>query len=121
MDALDIADPRYKLSYWSLQIMLVFLLTCQMVVNMDHGALPASTLVIKRDLDLNNAQLGKLGSLVFAGLVCGSLFATIVFNNLSYKSVLAFSFLGNAVGLILFAKSPYYCLQCFARFFSGFN
>lgn len=92
-----------------------------MMVNVDHGAIPAATKVIKADLNLDNTQLGSLGSLVFVGIVFGSLFATIVFNNLPYKVVITFCFLGNAIGLIIFAQSHTYPIQCFARFFSGFN
>ncbi len=41
------------------------------MINVDHGILPASTQQVKDDLHLDNANLGLLGSLVYAGLVIG--------------------------------------------------
>ena len=42
-----------------------------MLANVDHGAIPAATKVLKDDLYLNNQQLGSLGSIVFIGIVTG--------------------------------------------------
>lgn len=41
------------------------------MINVDHGILPACTKEVKRDLHLDNANLGLLGSLVYVGLVLG--------------------------------------------------
>jgi predicted MFS family arabinose efflux permease len=88
---------------------------------LDHGAIPAATKELKKDLGLNNAELGKLGSVVFGGLVIGSIFATIVFNELKYKHILAVSYLGNGMGLLIVSQTKNYNLLVFARFLSGFN
>lgn len=40
---------------------------------MDHGVIPACTFELKKDLHINDFFLGILGSLVFAGLMTGSL------------------------------------------------
>ena len=45
-----------------------------LMINVDHGILPACTKEVKRDLHLDNANLGLLGSLVYAGLVLGNYF-----------------------------------------------
>lgn len=42
-----------------------------MTNNIDHGAIPAATSELRRDLDLSTSQLGYLGSLVFLGLLVG--------------------------------------------------
>lgn len=39
--------------------------------NIDHGVLPAGSIIIKNDLALNNLQYGTIGSAVFAGLTVG--------------------------------------------------
>jgi len=44
-----------------------------MLVNVDHGAIPAATKVLKDELSLNNKQLGSLGSIVFIGIVTGKI------------------------------------------------
>ena len=40
-------------------------------VNVDHGSLPAGSVVIKEDPGLGNLKYGMLGSIVFAGLTFG--------------------------------------------------
>ena len=47
-----------------------------MLVNFDHGIVPAATKEIKSDLNLDNIQLGLLGSVVYCGLLVGSLAAS---------------------------------------------
>jgi hypothetical protein len=42
-----------------------------LMINVDHGILPAATTVLKTDLELDNMNLGLLGSLVYLGLVLG--------------------------------------------------
>ena len=74
-----------------------------MGVNIDHGAIPAATNNIKEDLQINETQLGFLGALVFAGLAIGALSASFIFGKISYKCILALGFIGNGVGLGLFA------------------
>lgn len=101
--------------------MFIFVWLGNMMINLDHGSIPAATKEIKKDLKLNNAELGRLGSIVFGGLVFGSVFAAVVFNKWSYKFVLSVSYLGNAIGLFIFATYHHYYLQAFARFLSGFN
>jgi hypothetical protein len=46
----------------------------QLLVNIDHGVIPAGAIRIKDDLKLNNTQYGSLGSVVFAGLTFGKSF-----------------------------------------------
>ena len=72
-------------------------------VNIDHGAIPPATEYIKRDLNINDTQLGGLGSLVFVGLAAGALSASFFFGKIQYKFILALGFIGNGIGLYLFA------------------
>ena len=46
--------------------------------NIDHGTLPAGSVDIKTDLDLNNLLYGLLGSVVFIGLTFGKFLANFV-------------------------------------------
>lgn len=52
-------------------IYAVCLLTC-VVVNMDHGVIPACTWELKSQLHVEDLFIGVLGSLVFAGLMIGA-------------------------------------------------
>ena len=42
------------------------------MVNFDHGVIPAASKEIKQDLLLKDAHLGYLGTLVYVGLLVGS-------------------------------------------------
>ena len=89
----------------SLKFVLVFMFIIDVLVNVDHGAVPSALVVLKEELELQNDQMGIMGSLVFIGLLFGSFIASIVFNYISYKKVLAFSFFGNGLGLVLFTMT----------------
>lgn len=41
--------------------------------NYDHGIIPGCTIEIKNELKINDTYLGLLGSLVFFGVMVGSL------------------------------------------------
>jgi hypothetical protein len=47
------------------------LMALNLLNNIDHGVLPAGSILIKNDLALNNLQYGTIGSAVFAGLTLG--------------------------------------------------
>jgi len=49
-------------------------------LNFDHGSVPAASKAIKEEMNINNEMLGGLGSLVFLGIIVGSLFGSIIFN-----------------------------------------
>ena len=82
-----------------------------LLINVDHGILPACTFELRRDLDLNTVNIGVLGSLVYLGLVIGkisffnslgSLVAMPVFQYLNTKLVLIICIFCNAFCLFLF-------------------
>ena len=68
-----------------------------MLTNFDHGAIPAANIHIKKDLNLNEFQIGTLMSLVFFGLCIGSITTTIIISRISYKNLLIGSFLINGL------------------------
>ena len=52
--------------------MLFFVvLFLNLLINFDHGVMPAAAIRMQEDLDLNNMQFGWLGSIVFIGLTLG--------------------------------------------------
>jgi hypothetical protein len=54
------------------------ILMLNLLSNIDHGTLPAGSVDIKTDLDLNNLLYGLLGSVVFIGLTFGKFLANFV-------------------------------------------
>jgi len=51
-------------------IFFILVLT-NLIMNMDHGTIPAATLEIKQDLKIDNDVLGVFGSLVYLGNLIG--------------------------------------------------
>ena len=56
----------------ALKFIFSFVFCTNLMINVDHGILPACTKEVKEDLNLDNANLGLLGSLVYLGLVIGT-------------------------------------------------
>lgn len=48
-------------------------MTMNLLINFDHGVMPAGSLAMKEDLGLSNTEFGWLGSVVFIGLTVGKL------------------------------------------------
>jgi hypothetical protein len=55
--------PRY--------FMFFFIFLINLLVNMDHGTIPAATTEIMKSLDISEKILGIFGSLVYAGNIIG--------------------------------------------------
>ncbi len=76
--------PRYgkevvlsRNSRWAL-FSLFFIV--QILMNMDHGTVPAATEDIRKDLNIDDDILGIFGSLVFFGNLIGTFYLFIRFN-----------------------------------------
>ena len=102
-DDIEVLDIGFKKPV--VMLVCVFMFVMDILINVDHGALPAASVFLKKDLNLDSVKLGILGSLVFGGLVFGSICATFFVNLLSYKAILSISFLGNGIGLLTFTMT----------------
>lgn len=111
-----------EIGFHNRTIMIVcgFIFFLDVLINLDHGALPAAANAIKEQTKMPNVQIGSLGSMVFLGLVCGSICGAVVLGRLKFKTVLVISFLGNGLGLLLFTVPSNIYVMGFARFLSGF-
>lgn len=93
---------------------------CNVLINMDHGIIPAATKEIEEDMDISEFELGLLGSLVYLGLVAGSISASVTFQKYSAKRILLFSGLGNIISLFIFPTSSNLFFLCLSRLFTGY-
>lgn len=95
---------------------LIFLLICglNVLINVDHGAIPAATTILKRDLFLDNVSLGIIGSLVYLGLVLGAISAGPIFSSYSSKWVVVVSLIISSMFLYFFtvASGPFALSVC---------
>ena len=60
-------------------VLFIVILYMNVLINVDHGVMPAGSIVIKEDLEINNTEYGLLGSIVFVGLTVGSIAATYLY------------------------------------------
>jgi hypothetical protein len=56
------------------RFVFLILFLIQIMINMDHGTIPAATLEIKESFESGDDVLGLFGSLVFLGNILGIIF-----------------------------------------------
>ena len=118
----DLIDAEFNKTYKERVLYMVFLLNfvSSVMVNIDHGSLPACTTEVKYKLKIENLGFGALGTIVYAGLTLGSLFGTKVYaNSLYIKPILSVSLSFNAVCLVAFTLTPNFSTALFFRFLTG--
>lgn len=112
------------LGYNQIQIQTIsyFLVLCNLLMNSDHGIIPAALVEIGNDYSFGPVELGSLGSYVYFGFVVGSVVnALILVDMLHAKVILTMSFILNGVGALLFIIQDDYYVLSSARFMSGFG
>ena len=120
VDKIEIVkDLGYSKFMFLMVCMYIFFL--DILINVDHGAIPAALNEISRDLEVSDAKMGGLGSLVFFGLVIGSATAGFIFGRISYKYILFISMIINGTSLWLFTAKADYMYMCIARFITGYS
>lgn len=93
---------------------------CNILVNLDHGIIPAATKEIKIDLNIAEVELGLLGSIVYAGLLLGSLVAGQIFQRFASKSIIVVTVAAYILSLLMFPVSENILFLGLSRFLVGF-
>ncbi|KAF8821108.1 transporter, major facilitator family protein [Cardiosporidium cionae] len=112
---LPIHDLRNAEIYLSLATMLIIAALC----NFDHGAIPPALGQILSEFPMGYIEQSLLGSLVYFGLILGTLLAGVTFQHISAKWILVASLCGLSLFLYLFTKTRFLGMMYVARFFSG--
>ena len=100
----------------------LFLSISCLLMNFDHGALPAALVDMRKDLKFSKVMMGSLGSYVYAGFVVGSIVNATIFDSYcTNKFTLSLAFILNGVGALLYINNTEYYILSFARFMSGFG
>lgn len=73
------------------KVIFGLVIVINILINFDHGAIPAGTTALKKENNLDNVALGIIGSLVYLGLVLGSLSAGPIFSSYSPKWIIILS------------------------------
>jgi MFS family permease len=97
--------------------LIFFLNVC---INIDHGAIPAATTVLKRDLNMDNVALGIIGSLVYLGLVLGAISAGPIFKMYTSKWIVILSIISSCMFLYFFTFAEGVAFLSICRIGCGF-
>ena len=108
------------LSNRAAKFVFFYFLSLLILFNVDHGAVPAALTEIQDELGYSKTQLGTMGSLVFLGIVIGSVTAAFFLDRFPIKRVIMLAIIGNGFGMLLFIYFKEFHYVCFARFVSGF-
>jgi hypothetical protein len=91
------------------------------LINVDHGSLPGCFNAIKEKLEVGNLGFGILGSIVFVGLIFGSMAASGLFSRGEWiKPTLVLALTLNALSLYAFTLSNSFLFLVIVRGFIGF-
>ena len=83
--------------------MFVLIFLSNVFCNVDHGTLPGCSNQIKESVGLNDVEFGTLGSVVYGGIVVGSVFATGIFSRSSWiKPIIVLTLALNSASLLVF-------------------
>ena len=100
--------------------LIFFLFTIiNLLMNFDHGTIPAATEQLRNYLNLNDSELGLFGSLVFVGVIIGSLISLTIINTFNRKYILMFCLILCGLSLFIFTKTTQYVLLCVDRVIIG--
>lgn len=102
------------------KIIFALIFVINILINFDHGAIPAGTTSLKKENNLDNVALGIIGSLVYLGLVLGSISAGPIFSIYSSKWVVILSLLCSCFFLYSFTVFKGTLGMAFCRVGCGF-
>lgn len=92
----------YKFSYKERIALFFYLTAINIVINLDHGTIPAASNEIKRDFNINETALGTFGSLVYLGNLIGAIMLATLIDIFDRKMLLCLSVFTNAFLLYMF-------------------
>ena len=72
------------------------------VINMDHGTIPAASNEIMTELKIEEDTLGTFGSLVYFGNLLGALFLIKIIDSMNRKNLAIIASAGNALLILTF-------------------
>ena len=107
--------PRSKriCLYWVLII-------TSLLLNTDHGTIPAAIEEIQSDLKLDKVQIGTFGSSVYIGTAVGALFLSFFINKVNRRYMVAFNFFLSGVLIFSFTLFTKYWALFTNRLLVGF-
>ena len=104
-----------------ISVVFVLIFLSNVFCNVDHGTLPGCSIQIKESVGINDVQFGTLGSVVYGGIVVGSVVATGIFSRSSWiKPIIVLTLSLNAGALFVFTLLKEFIIMAMLRFMIGF-
>lgn len=100
-------------------ILFFIFVIINLLMNFDHGTIPAATEQIRNHLFLSDSELGIFGSLVFIGVIIGSLISMTIINLFNRKYILMICLILCGLSLFIFTRTKSYILLCIDRVVIG--
>jgi predicted MFS family arabinose efflux permease len=119
---IKIANINYTMADSDYMITIIYAVSylTNALINFDHGIIPACTQEMKRDLLIDDVELGTLGSAVYAGLVVGSIAGSAAFAVFKAKTIVSGAILCCILSLSLFLFTRAFYILLISRFLVGF-
>ena len=99
-------------------IFVVFLLS-NLFLNYDTGVIPASLIEITKEINLDYSEQALIGSLVYLGLSCSSIFVSLIFSKFGSRKVCSTILLLNCLSCFIFSFSSNKIILFSMRFMMG--
>jgi predicted MFS family arabinose efflux permease len=99
--------------------MYSFFVFLQVLISMDHGIVPASTVAIADSFQIDESRLGFMGSAVFLGIVANGFFAGRVYQLFETKWVMIAGLICSQLSLMLLVLTRWYYVALLARLLTG--
>ena len=97
----------------------IFFLLSNLFLNYDTGVIPASLIEITKEITLDYSEQALIGSLVYLGLSCSSLFVSVIFSNYSPSKVCSLVLLFNCLSCFTFSLTSNKIILFVMRFLMG--
>ena len=102
-------------------IVFAILIYAGVVMELDQGALSSTTDSLSKDMELNDSQLGGLGSMIFLGKAFGCLVFFTLINKINRKYMLLVTSFLTVLSLILTTQTKNLVLLYLCRIIAGFS
>lgn len=89
------------------------------LINLDHGILPACTTQVMKEYDIGETQLGVLGSIVYLGIIIMGIYVGRLYQKVNSKVMCLIGLICLTGSLFLFVMSRIFWLAVASRFMTG--
>lgn len=104
-----------------INVVFCYVYFLSVLINIDHGAVPAAFNDIQEELHMDETEMGMMGSMVFFGLFIGSLTASFIMYILEHKTIIWMSLVLNGLCLWLYTAKANFYFMCLSRVMTGFS